>query len=193
MTPAPPLPDCCGVAFKEWAGVCEALESGRQSLILRKGGIAEGSNGFMPEHRTFWLYPTHLHEAQQGLKSDRANAGGPQATAGHVPLRSLAVVEQSVFVDQLGLLPALDEFHVWTADTIRKRFDYRSPGLWVLVIRTFVRPGAIEVPLHAEHAGCKSWVPIDPPLPTAGLVPVLDDAEFIKRRDRLLAALDSGR
>jgi hypothetical protein len=30
------------VGFKEWAIVGEALGRGRQSIILRKGGIAEG-------------------------------------------------------------------------------------------------------------------------------------------------------
>ena len=28
------------VGFKEWALVCQALGTGRQSIILRKGGIA---------------------------------------------------------------------------------------------------------------------------------------------------------
>ena len=71
----PPLPDSCSVAFKEWAGVCDALADGRQSLILRKGGIAEGPRGFVPEHSTFWLYPTRVHEAGQGLRVDRPAAG----------------------------------------------------------------------------------------------------------------------
>jgi hypothetical protein len=30
------------VGFKDWAIVCEALGRGRQSIILRKGGIGEG-------------------------------------------------------------------------------------------------------------------------------------------------------
>lgn len=34
------------IAFKEWDIVCKALEEGRQSLILRKGGIHEGREGF---------------------------------------------------------------------------------------------------------------------------------------------------
>ena len=33
------------VGFKEWAIVCEALGRGEQSIILRKGGIAEGREG----------------------------------------------------------------------------------------------------------------------------------------------------
>ena len=44
------------IGFKEWAVVCEALGSGRQSIILRKGGIAEGREGFSFKHREFFLF-----------------------------------------------------------------------------------------------------------------------------------------
>ena len=54
-SPEPVLPVTCAFAFKEWAGVCAALESGRQSVILRKGGIADGPGGFVPDHEAFWL------------------------------------------------------------------------------------------------------------------------------------------
>ena len=27
-------------AFKEWAVICQALATGRQALVLRKGGVA---------------------------------------------------------------------------------------------------------------------------------------------------------
>ena len=68
------LPETCPIAFKEWAGVCAALAEGRQSLIVRKGGIAEGPRGFAPEHDVFWLYPTQVHQAEQGLRIDAGAA-----------------------------------------------------------------------------------------------------------------------
>src|SRR3984957_17825423 len=49
-------------AFKEWAIVCASIERGETSLILRKGGIAEGSKGFQFKHRRFFLFPTYFHE-----------------------------------------------------------------------------------------------------------------------------------
>lgn len=67
--PVSDLPVTCDVAFKEWASVCEALASGEQTIILRKGGIAEGPGGFTVEHRAFWLYPTFVHQAEQGLRA----------------------------------------------------------------------------------------------------------------------------
>ena len=50
------------VGFKEWALVCAALGEGRQSVIIRKGGLAEGRDGFVFLHREFFLFPTFFHE-----------------------------------------------------------------------------------------------------------------------------------
>ena len=191
-TPGPaPLPEFCAVAFKEWAGICAAVAEGRQALILRKGGIAEGPRGFEPEQRVFWLYPTHVHEAEQGLRD-----GGP-ARIGAVPpspntvrLQILVAVETIPFVDRPEPLAAIADQHVWTDETIQKRFQYRRPGLWVLGVRAYQRPSPYEVAVTPEHAGCKTWVPLDEPLSTAGVVPVLDDEEFARRMDRLRAALE---
>ena len=191
MTVSASLPAVCDVAFKEWAGVCHALAQGRQSLIIRKGGIAEGPGGFVPEHTVFWLYPTHLHEAQQGLRENTSPRPAWSARADAVPLELLARVESVHFVDRPDNLSALEPFHVWTAETVLKRFQYRQPGLWVLGVRAFVRAEPELIPLTAEQLGCKTWVPRSTPLSTNDLAPVLDDAEAARRRERLVAALDT--
>ena len=49
------------IAFKEWQVVCEALADGRQSILLRKGGIHEGRSGFSFAHDAFFLFPTRFH------------------------------------------------------------------------------------------------------------------------------------
>lgn len=189
-SPGAGLPESCGVAFKEWAGVCDALAEGRQSLILRKGGIAEGPRGFIPEHATFWLYPTRVHEAEQGLRHEAATpASRPPGPPGTVPIRALALVDSIAFVDREETMAALRDLHAWTEESVARRFHYRRPGLWVLGVRVFCRPEARHVAMTPEHAGCKTWVLLDPPLPTAGCVPVLDEPEFARRRDRLAAAL----
>ena len=56
------------IGFKEWALICDALGSGRQSIILRKGGIAEGREGFRFQHPDFLLFPTLFHEQVAKLK-----------------------------------------------------------------------------------------------------------------------------
>jgi hypothetical protein len=191
--PDPRLPAACGIAFKEWAGVCAALAEGRQALILRKGGIAEGPQGFVPEHPVFWLYPTFVHQAEQGLRSPAGPAPGAAPDPTTVALDALVLVDSIAFVDREEALAALGDWHVWTEETVAKRFHYRKPGLWVLGVRVFRRAVPWRIAVTPEHAGCKTWVPLDPPLETAGCLPVLELAEFTRRRDQFQAALDLDR
>lgn len=182
-----PLPERLAIAFKEWAGVCDALGSGRQSLLLRKGGIEEGPAGFVPEHPVFWLYPTHVHEGEQGLKWP-ATRGRP-ASPGVVAIDALAVVESVDRIDRIETLLGLADLHAWTEETVRKRFDYRRPGLWVLGVRVYRRHEPWAVEITPAQLGCKSWVPLERPIPTDGLVPVRTDAEAAEDRARLGSAL----
>src|SRR6516225_6930416 len=91
-------------AFKEWAVICRALAEGRQALILRKGGIAEEGGAFAVEHRTFWLYPTYVHQQKEGVIADalplleRAEAERPPA----------GVVRLSHFAEVAGVYHAHD-------------------------------------------------------------------------------------
>jgi hypothetical protein len=181
------LPETCPIAFKEWAGVCAALAEGRQSLIVRKGGIAEGPRGFAPEHDIFWLYPTQIHQAEQGLRI--ASAPLPAGPSERVALGALAVVASVAFVEREETLAALFELHVWTEETLLRRFHYRQPGLWVLGVRVFRRSVPHWLEVSAEHSGCKTWVPLDPPPPTQGCAPVLDELEFSRQCARLRTAL----
>ncbi|SIO60816.1 hypothetical protein SAMN05444166_6533 [Singulisphaera sp. GP187] len=189
MRPDDSWPLACGTAFKEWAGVCEALSDGRQSLILRKGGIAEGPNGFVPEHRLFWLYPTHIHELEQGLRFPRDQALVSDAPSNVVAVRTLVETGPIGWVDRLERLIELEDFHVWNEATVERRFHYRKPGLWVLGVRVYRRAEPWLVRLTPEHAGCKTWVPLDPPLETDGVTPVLGDQESHRVMDHIRSTL----
>ena len=108
------LPDQCAIAFKEWSEICQVLADGRQTLIVRKGGIREGPGGFSPEHQAFWLYPTYVHQAQQGLRDrepDRPGDRSPRADPGdRVSIRALAVVEHLWHVHSEADLPPSRHF-----------------------------------------------------------------------------------
>lgn len=186
-------PLACGTAFKEWAGVCEALTDGRQSIILRKGGIAEDSGGFTPEHSLFWLYPTHVHEAEQGLRLPPNPDPSSRPSTDAVAVRTLVETGPIWWVDRHEQLSALEEFHVWTEETVDKRFRYRKPGLWVLGVRVYRRDEPFLIPVTPEHAGCKTWVPLDPPLDTVGVAPVLVDQEYHRVMDRIRSTMNTDR
>lgn len=165
------------VAFKEWAAVCRAVADGRQRLILRKGGIAEAGGVFRPEFDRFWLYPTHFHEQQQaGIRPEflplLTDAEASRPPAGVVRLSHFAEVKAVTFADSLDAVLALADRHIWTEATVRQRFAYRHPGLYVLEIAAFRVPTAFEIVESPEYAGCKTWVQLTEPLSTDGAVAV---------------------
>ncbi len=75
------------IGLKEWSLVCDALGRGEQSVILRKGGIAEGRDGFSFRYNEFFLFPTFFHE-RIGKVRNRAQglARMREKTAGQDPL-----------------------------------------------------------------------------------------------------------
>jgi hypothetical protein len=169
-------------AFKEWAAVCRALAPGRQAIILRKGGIAESGGTFTPEHNRFWLYPTHVHQQHGGLKPEAADliraAEAERPPEGTLRLTHFAEVAAIYHVQQLFGALLLEDLHCWSEETVRQRFAYRSPGLYVLAVRVHAAREPIELPERPEYAGCRTWVELDRALPTEGATPVLDDAAF---------------
>jgi hypothetical protein len=171
------------VAFKEWAIVCRALAEGKQALILRKGGISETGGEFRPEHHCFLLLPTFFHEQHRtGVKPeflpllDAAETDRPPA--GRLRFTHLADVTDVRKVTDLGTALALGPSHAWTDDTVRQRFHYRTPGLYVMTVRVSALPAPVEVPERPEYAGCKTWVELVETVPTDGARPVMTDAAF---------------
>lgn len=166
------------IAFKEWAVICEALAAGRQSVILRKGGIAEEGGVFRPEHAEFLLYPTYFHEHRAGVKPEflplleRADAAKPPA--GTIRFTHFVRVESVRHVTNLDDALALDSLHAWTPEVVTQRFNYRTPGLFVLNVHVFELADAYLLRERPEYAGCKTWVALDTPVDT-------DDATEVVR------------
>jgi hypothetical protein len=177
------------IAFKEWAAICRALALGRQAIILRKGGIAESGGTFEPEHNRFWLYPTYVHQQQGGLKPDAIDriraAEAERPPAGVLRLSHIAEVKAIYHVQQLFGVLLLEDFHCWSEETVRQRFAYRAPGLYVLAVRVYAVPDPHELPEQEGYAGCRTWVDLGRDLPTDNAVAVISDNQF----DDLLLSL----
>jgi hypothetical protein len=184
------LPLTCSIAFKEWQGICNALGDGRQSLILRKGGIAEENGEFRPEHPAFWIYPTHVHEMTQGLRTDRAVIA--QASSETVEVDLLAVTTSLAYADRLSQFEAIRDFHEWTDETVEQRFHYRNPGLWVIGVRIYRPDRPLRVPITAEQLGCKTWVKLPEAYSTENCLPVLDESVHAERMQALSELLAQG-
>jgi hypothetical protein len=184
-------PTSLSIALKEWATVCRALETGRQLILLRKGGISESIGGFELENRQFLLFPTYLHQNLAMLKPE-AHAGFEPHTAepDHVKLSSAGEVTDIIRVQSRAQMDALEEEHVWTPPLIDMRFNYRPANpLYLLLVRAYRLPAAVTIENTPAYAGCKSWVPLDRPVETAGGTPVLDDAAFESRRKGILGKI----
>src|SRR6266403_1842575 len=114
--------------FKEWAAVCEALGRGRQSIILRKGGIAEGRDGFSFKHSEFFLFPTWFHEQPEKVLDEGTEI--PKQENGTIEIKYAAAVELYRTITSREIAEALAPLHILRADVIRERFDYQeAPGL----------------------------------------------------------------
>jgi hypothetical protein len=177
------------VGFKEWALVCEALGDGRQSLILRKGGIAEGRAGFLFKHPEFLLFPTLFHEQVSKLKLPPDTAL-PTLPQDEHSIAYRVVVEWTRDLTDWEQVRRLDPFHLWAEHLIQERFVYEgkhSVSLAFLrvyrLVPTFVFPDA------PQYGGCRSWVDL-PELPQGTrFVPVLDEEAHRDREAAVLFAL----
>src|SRR6478752_7458121 len=123
------------VGFKEWALVCEALGRGKQSILLRKGGIAEGRDGFGFRYPEFFLFPTYFHE-QLG-KVRMADAEIPPSPDGEVEIRYFAKLTAQKQITSWDEVAALTPLHVLSESVVRERFEYKGAGLHVALIRVF--------------------------------------------------------
>lgn len=124
------------IAFKEWAIVCEALGRGAQCIILRKGGIAEGREGFSFCHREFFLFPTFFHE--QIEKTRLSDVVVPERRDGEIELRFRAKVDIAKWITSHEIAESLEPLHILKREVVQERFRYEDHvGLHVTFVRIF--------------------------------------------------------
>ncbi|NDC80844.1 MAG: DUF1802 family protein [Verrucomicrobia bacterium] len=144
------------LGFKELASVCQAIASGRQSLLLRKAGLRESTaeSGFQTRH--FYLLPTRYHE-----KKDKASGDGFQIRLRVEVIQSGDLLEWSG-IEKLLPLTAYDPA------TLRQHFESRDQKLLHFAhIRAFLLQPEWHLPPSPSLSGCRSWFEL--PNPPAGL------------------------
>lgn len=177
------------IAFKEWGAVCAALGQGRQSVLIRKGGIHEGQQGFRVDHREFWLFPTRFHQGAEQLQSEFSDLlQAPLAiepASGKMMLALYAVVENVLEIKEPSSLSQLNSIQVLNQETIAQRFEYKNPGLFVLLVRAYQLSQPFEIENETRYGGCRSWVELSQEYPTSNLIPVISDEEFKRQQQAL--------
>ena len=175
------------VALKEWSVVCNAILTGQQAILLRKGGIYEAAGEFELEHSRFALFPTLVHQAPQSVKPAwRSAIKTADREPDKITIRGWAEAFWIGRVPGREAFDSLDDLHLWDKPLIDMRFNYRPDfPLYVMVLRGFVLPREVVVKMNDEYAGCKSWVPLREDITLEGSRVVQSDMELQHIRNRI--------
>ena len=172
------------VAFKEWALVCASMLRGETSLIFRKGGIAEGREGFRFQHERFFLFPTFFHEQADRLRIDVPIA---EPEPDLVRFSAYVHVEFTRWIEDLSLLQPLSDLHILKPEVLEQRFAYDDPkGLHLAMIRVFGVTPVWSLPFQKSFGGCRSWVELPEAPAELRFTPVIDDSKQAARVKRVL-------
>lgn len=151
--------------LKEWATVVKALESGDQTVLLRKGGILEVASGFIVESKKFLLFPTFEHQTYDNLKPqfhnyfDIAMTQKPKEGQNKITSFAEVLAESDVLSD--SKIKQLSQFHIWSDSYIETRRNWMpDKPMKAMFLKVFKIP-EFEIPLKSEYQGCKSWIDIN--------------------------------
>ena len=168
--------------FKEWQVVCDALASGRQSIILRKGGIHEGREGFSFAHNSFFLFPTRFHAQADHVREGRVKTLAEWQTGDTVCITHRVEALHAVTLTDWQQVAALAPYHILTEATVRERFDWQGKGMssgsiHVALVRVFQLAEPWKLTYTTAFGGCRSWSKL-PTAPEASESPVIAHERF---------------
>jgi hypothetical protein len=175
-------------ALKEWSAAVHGLLDGRQTVLLRKGGIHE--KRFALTASRFLFFPTVAHSHAERVRPEHnelLDAAAADSTQDEVVLRAGAKVVDVIEVDRPERIDQIEALHIWTAASVRAdRLDFRPRHrLTVLVVQASPLREPVRLPRAPEYAGCKSWVrmPVDPDWapPVHSVEALADVAELVRR------------
>ncbi len=173
-------------ALKEWGAAVLALLDGRQTVLLRKGGIHE--KRFELTASEFVLFPTGAHSHTERVRPEHRTlltAAVADSTETQFVVRAAAKVVAAVEVNQPERVGELADLHIWTNESVRaERLDFRPRHrLTVLVVQARPLTTPVVLPRLDGYAGCKSWVEL--PFEPEGAAPVHDSVTLAGVADRV--------
>ena len=179
-------------ALKEWAVAVRAMEEGRKALVVRKGGIRE--KAFAVPKTRFLFFKGYEHQKEEQLKPayhELLRSIPEMRDDGPVIFSSFAEVYGAYEVSEAEELEALDPHHVWMHEYAESRLKWRpKKPLTVLVLRVYLLEEPVEFEYRAEYGGCKSWIELEKPVPTADARPALGDTSFRELVRSVLGVLE---
>lgn len=172
-------------AFKEWQIICHALATGRQSIILRKGGIHEGRTGFSFAHESFYLFPTKFHAQATHVREGTFTPEAEWQEGDPFQITHHAKALFAITLTDWEKIATLRPHHIYTDETLKERFHWQgknmaSGSIHLALVRVFQLAKPIELTYSKKLGGCRSWVEI-PELPdpsTTPSTPTIPDTPF---------------
>lgn len=161
-------------AFKEWHVVVDALGRGDQIVIMRKGGIDEGANGFEIKHRRFWLFPTQFHQQKDFVIPSAATRVIPPAKEDIIPIQFHCEIIDYCELTRTEQIEKIRSQHIWKDEVLVQRMTSgEKDQLHALLVRVSQLPKAIEIPMDDQYGGCRSWIHLNTNLEVDNCTPVL--------------------
>ncbi len=185
------LPSRLQVGLKEWATVCDALGSGGQIVLFRKGGINDTGGVFELEERQFLLFPTYLHQKADMLKPAARSKIQPfDAEPATVTLSLAAEVTDVLKVTDRAVADRIDDEHIWSPAQLDMRFNYKpDKPLFVVLLRVYRLIQPVMIANSPTYAGCRSWVPLDEWVNVADATAALGDEDYAVKREAIVSRL----
>ncbi len=183
------------VALKEWAVCIDAIASGQQVVLVRKGGITEETREFRLEETSFYFYPTYEHQKAHLIKPEfqarvESSLQGVQLPPEEVMITHAAHVVDDISLDAEEDLKKLDPFHIMTHDYATERLQWKhDKPLHILTVRAYALTEPKRVKVDRSYIGCKSWLKLTDPITDTDLVPVLSVEEFEAKRQLIFDRL----
>jgi hypothetical protein len=194
------------LALKEWSIICKAMEEGKQTILLRKGGILEYKKGFEISQKVFLLYPTLEHQAAEYLQSNYLQEyelllkrNRSEIVQDKVnTLRIIARIEAMQEFHNYELLSKLEKYHIWNEKYVNMRMNYNpKKPMNALLLRIYKLSQPISIDVNPGWAGCKSWIDIEFTSKNGNQygnimdlfnqsVPVIKDKDFQKIHDNFM-------
>lgn len=182
------------LALKEWSAVAHALLDGRQTLLLRKGGIHEKAFDLaVADGDRFVLFPTIAHSHAERVRPEHADVLAPGAADvddDAFTVRAGVSLVAAVPVVRPERLDEVADLHIWTSASVRSdRLEFRPKHqLVALVVRAVALPQPARLQRRDDYGGCRSW--LDLPLAWDGSGrQVHDEARLAADAERVRAAL----
>lgn len=182
------------IGVKEWAGVVDALGTGKQSLMIRS---------YPCRYSQFLLYPTFNYYTSN-LRTDTldekfkpefrqlARTAGQEtaerAKDHFVDLKYWAELDEIIPLEIDASLSTLTKHFIWSVDHVEHYRASTSRGLCVWLVRVYKFPQT--QPIGRVGAGVPNYYRHPVEISTTGSKPVISDSDYESKKSQILSKLE---